>query len=139
MQNPKSRNYWGHSFGNKIERLAQGMPDRVKGTDTIKFEAMADIPSKRQKYITYARIVCNYRPQNEEVNKNRIAAGGNLINRPFDCGTTSVDLIMMKLLLDSVISPPHVRWMTIDITNFYLNTPMQRKEYLHENGTQKLS
>ena len=36
-QNAETREEWGHSFGNEIGRLAQGMPGRVEGTNTIKF------------------------------------------------------------------------------------------------------
>jgi len=34
---PKYKQAWGTSFGNEIGRLAQGMPGRVKGTDTMFF------------------------------------------------------------------------------------------------------
>ena len=33
--NPQYRQFWGKSFGNEIGRLAQGMPNRVDGTDTM--------------------------------------------------------------------------------------------------------
>ena len=79
--------------------------------------------------LMYARIVCIHIPQKEEVNRTRIAVGGNLINYPFDCGTPTVDLITVKLLLNSVTSTPHASWMTLDIKNFYLITPMKQKEY----------
>ena len=36
----------------------------------------------------------------------------------------------MKLLLNSVISTPNAKFMTLDIKNFYLNTPMERYEYM---------
>ena len=35
--NPQYRQVWGKSFGNEIGRLAQGMPNRVDGTDTMFF------------------------------------------------------------------------------------------------------
>ena len=79
---------------------------------------MDEIPSERRKNITYARIACNRRPQKEEVNCTRIVVGGNLINCPFDCGTPTADLITVKLLLNSVISTPHARWMTLGIKTF---------------------
>ena len=43
---------------------------------------------------------------------------------------TTADLITVELLLNSVISTPHVRWMTIDIKHYYLNASMKRKEYM---------
>ena len=36
----------------------------------------------------------------------------------------------MKLLLNSVISTEGAKFMTLDIANFYLCTPLPRKEYL---------
>jgi hypothetical protein len=37
IANPKTRASWTHSYGNELGRLAQGMPGRAKGTDTIFF------------------------------------------------------------------------------------------------------
>ena len=71
-----------------------------------------------------------YSPQKEEMKRTILDVGGNLINCPFDCGIPTADMITVKLLLNSVMSTPHARWMTTDIKNFYLNTPMKRKEYM---------
>ena len=38
--------------------------------------------------------------------------------------------MLIKIMINSVISTPDARFMTIDISNFYLNTPMTRYEYL---------
>ena len=35
LKRPKYKKIWGNSFGNKIGRLAQGMPNRVQGTNTM--------------------------------------------------------------------------------------------------------
>ena len=56
--------------------------------------------------------------------------GGDQTNCPFDCGTPTAELLTIKLLLNSVISTPGAKFMTIDISNFYLNTPMDRYEYM---------
>ena len=37
IANPKTRATWTHSYGNEIGRLAQGMPGRNTGTNTIFF------------------------------------------------------------------------------------------------------
>jgi hypothetical protein len=55
--------------------------------------------------------------------------GGNLINYPDDCGMPTADLLTVKLMLNSVISTPDAKFMTIDIKDFYLMTPMDRYEY----------
>ncbi len=51
--------------------------------------------------------------------------GGNLINYPGDCGTPTAYLLTVKLLLNSVISAENAKFMTIDIKDFYLMTPMK--------------
>ena len=56
--------------------------------------------------------------------------GGDRINYPGDCGTKTDDLLTAKLLLNSVISTKEAKFMTLDIANFYLCTPLTRKEYL---------
>ena len=60
---PKYKKEWGVSFGNEIGRLAQGMPGRVEGTDTIHFIHKTQLPADRWKDVTYRRICSNYREQ----------------------------------------------------------------------------
>jgi hypothetical protein len=55
--------------------------------------------------------------------------GGNLVISPGDCGTPTADLLMVKLLLNSIISTPHAKFMTLNLKDFYLMTPMKRYEY----------
>jgi hypothetical protein len=55
--------------------------------------------------------------------------GGNLVNYPDNCGTPTADLLTVKLLLNSIISTPNAKFMTIDIKDFYPLTPMKRYEY----------
>ena len=55
--------------------------------------------------------------------------GGNLVNYLNDCGTPTADLITVKLLLNSIISTANAKFMTIDIKDFYLMTPMKRYKY----------
>ena len=61
--------------------------------------------------------------------RTRITIGGNLINFPGDCGTPTADLLTVKLLFNSIISTPNAKFMSIDIKDFYLCTPMKRYEY----------
>ena len=56
--------------------------------------------------------------------------GGNKIKSPIDCGTPTADLFTVKLLLDSVMLTNGAKFFTLDIKNFYLNTPMDRFEYM---------
>jgi hypothetical protein len=47
-----------------------------------------------------------------------------------NAGTPTADLVTVKLLINSTISPPSTKYMTMDIKDFYLNTPMARCKYM---------
>jgi hypothetical protein len=57
--------------------------------------------------------------------------GRDLINYPGDCRTPTADLLTVKILLNSIILMPNAKFITIDIKDFYLNTPMEQYEYFH--------
>ena len=130
IRHPVYQEVWGKSMGKEIGRLAQGLDGVVEGTDTLDFITRDEIPQDRWGDVTYARIVCNYRPEKKDPNRVRITVGGNRINYPGDCGTPTADIFTFKMLLNSIISTPGARFMTMDISNFYLMTPLKRKEYL---------
>jgi hypothetical protein len=57
-------------------------------------------------------------------------AGGDKINYPFEVATPTAETLVTKILFNSVISTPDARFMTMDISNFYLMTPLKRSEYI---------
>ena len=122
LKHPQHKVVWTSSFGKEICRLATT-------TDTLSFKSKTEIPTERRKDITYGRIVCTYRSEKKDPYRTRITMGGNLINYPDDCGTPTADLISVKLMLNSVISTMNAKFMTIDLKDFYLMTPMARYEY----------
>ena len=63
LKNPKYREIWGHSYGNELGRLMQGMPGRVEGTNTLFAIRKEDIPAARWRDVTYGRIVVSFRPE----------------------------------------------------------------------------
>jgi len=131
IANSKTRATWSHSYGNKIGRLAQGMPGRNTGTNTIFFITKNQVPRERAKDVTYGLITTLIRPEKiDEPNRTRLVAGGDRVHYPGDAGTPTADLLTVKLLLNSIISTKNARFMTLDIKDFYLNTPMARYEYM---------
>ncbi len=68
--------------------------------------------------------------KNEEPNWTKIAAGGNRVHYPGNAGTPTANLLTVKLLINSTISTPNIEYMTTDIKDFYLNTPMAHYEYI---------
>ena len=130
MKCPKYRKLYAKSYRKELGRLAQGIPGVVDGTNTIFFVDKAGVPAELWKDATYGRVVVKYRPEKGDPYRTRLIVGGNLIVYPGDCGTPTVDLLTVKLILNSVISTPNAKFMTIDIKDFYLNTHMDRFEYM---------
>ena len=56
--------------------------------------------------------------------------GGDRINYPGEVATPTAEMLVAKLLFNSVISTKGARFMTMDISNFYLMTPLSRPEYI---------
>ena len=129
MKDPARKPLWQTSLANEIGRLAQGIRD-LKGTNTLHFIPKSEIPADRFKDITYARIVVAYKPDKLEKNRARITVGGDRINSLIDCGTPTADVPIIKLLWNSTLSTPKAKFFTMDISNFYLGTPMERPEYM---------
>jgi hypothetical protein len=71
-----------------------------------------------------------YRPEKEEKERTRMCAGGNRINFPGDAGTPTSDLLTIKLLVNSIVSTKNAKMVTMDLKDFYLNTPMERPEFI---------
>ncbi len=57
-------------------------------------------------------------------------AGRDRVHYPGNAGTPTVNLITVKLLISSIILTTGAKFMTMDIKDFYLNTPMARYEYM---------
>ena len=72
----------------------------------------------------------NYCPEKSDPNRVRLTVDGDCINYPSDCGTTTANMLTVKLLLNIAISTKGSKFMSIDIKNFYLSTPMSRNEYM---------
>ena len=79
---------------------------------------------------TYLRIVSAFRPEKDNPRRVRWTCGGDKVDYPGDVSTKTADLTTVKILLNSVISTPDARFMTCDLKDFYLGTPMERFEYM---------
>jgi len=74
--------------------------------------------------------VCTVRPEKAEPNHTRFTVGGDRINYPGKVATPTTEMLVAKLLFNSVISTKGAKFMTMDISNFYLMTPLKRPEYI---------
>ena len=73
----------------------------------------------------------DYRPEKTDPYRTILTLGEDRVNYPGDRGTPIVELDTVKLLLNSIVSIINAKFMTIDIKDFYLNTPMERSKYMH--------
>ena len=120
---------WNQSLANEIGRLAQGIGNRIKGTDTIQFIKKEFI--QENKTVTYARVVADYRPLKSHPYRTSLTVGGNLLHCQDKTKTDYARLPTIKTLLNSVISTPGSRFATGDFKNFYLkDNPLKDPEFM---------
>ena len=119
---------WVEATAREFGRLAQGLLGHVAGTDTIFFIRHADKP--KDKKASYCRVVCEHNELKPEPYRVRLTIGGDQIEYPGYLSTPTVDTTTVKILFNDVVSTPRARFMTLDIKNFYLNTPLDRYEYM---------
>ena len=80
--------------------------------------------------MTYRQFILSVRLEKKEKNRTRSTVGGDRIDYPGEVATPMADMLVEKILFNSVISTKGARFMTIDISNFYLITPLKQPEYI---------
>jgi hypothetical protein len=56
------------------------------------------------KDVTYRKFVCTIRPEKKETHRTRFVVGGNKINYPGEVATPTAEMLVAKLLFNSIIS-----------------------------------
>ena len=115
--------HWRVAEGKEISKLID--------THTMRPIFASDQPVDRRKDTTYYNPQVKEKPGSENTVLRRVRGtiGGDRINYPFDVSARTADLDVVKILLNSVISTD-AQWMTLDIVDYYLGTPLPRSEYL---------
>jgi hypothetical protein len=98
------------------------------GTKTLFFIPISAMPKGCK--ATYIRIVCADRPEKTESRCVRFTVGGDQVDYPGTISTKTADLSMTKILINRVLSTPGAKYMTGDLKDFYLNTPMECYKYV---------
>jgi hypothetical protein len=120
------RAIWQKSFANKLGRLFQGIHD-IKGTDTCFFIRKKKMPSHKR--VAYGCICCNYHPHKDEpCNDSPLAMTAS--HTPATKALPPPTLSLQKILINSTISTPKAKFYCMDLSNFYLMTPMKEYEYM---------
>lgn len=115
---PKVRKAWLISAANEYGRLAQGVGGLVEGTNTIKFIKKKNILKDRRRDVTYGVFNFTKRPDKTETNSLRFVAGDNRINHPGYAATPTANMLIAKILINSVISTSRARFIIMNISNF---------------------
>lgn len=101
----------------------------ISRTQTLRFAPASAKPAHQR--ATYINLVCTdkVKPPNAHSTKRVRATCGNGINYPGATAAETASLDTVKLLLNSVLSTPEAKFMTIDIKDFYLHSSLLRNEY----------
>ncbi len=125
MRSTKYKKAWSLSSANKFGRLANGIGGRIKNpTNTIEFIYQHKVPKEQKQDVTYGQFVCTVRPKKAKPNQTQFTVGGDRINYLGKVATPMVEMLVAKMLFNSVISMKGAHFMTMDISNFFLMTPL---------------
>ena len=83
----------------------------------------------KYKTITYARLVMDFCPQQEDPNRIRMTARGNLIQYSGELTTHTLNLSTTKILWNSVVSTAGAKFAVLDISSMYLHIPLASEDY----------
>ena len=106
--------------------------DRLLGaTNTMHAIQPDEQPMDRRKDTTYynPQIKEKVAPDGTRTFRVRGTAGGDRINYPGDVSSSCADVSVVKTLIQSVVSDD-AHWLTADIKDYYLMTPLTRSEYI---------
>jgi len=126
--NGATKDIWNRSLSNEYGRLAQGNDYGIKGTNTISFIPVSDVPADRD--VTYGSFVCDHRPLKDEEWRVRLVVGGDKLAYPDDPASPAANLLDTKLIINSTISDSNkgARFMTVDLKNFFIGSAVPRPE-----------
>jgi hypothetical protein len=108
--------------------FAKEMKTSEARPETMFFIPFSAIP--KGKKATYLRIVAALRSEKSNPRRVRFTVGGNQIVDTGDVSTNTAHLTTVKVFFNSIISTPNARFMTANLKDFYLETPMDEYEYM---------
>ena len=90
----------------ELDRLLQGHKS-TEGTNAYVILTLGKIKLiPKDRTVTYAQIVVDYRTMKSETYRVWITVGGNLIRYPGDVTTKTADITIYKLLWNSILLTP---------------------------------
>ncbi len=121
------------AYNEPMPRLKKLSASLIPSPCSLRYTTTNEIPSDRHRdVVLYYNPVVKQKLTDGQIQfRVRGTTGGNLLLIPYDVSARTADLDVVKLLMHSVISSNR-QWMTIDIKDYYLGTPLpsSRYEYL---------
>ena len=116
-------------MSNELGRLADGI-NEIKGNNAIVFIHKYEVPLNKK--ITYANMVCDYRPSKDDPYRIRLTIGGDKLDYFGNSASPAASLLETKLIINSVISDSHLgaRFASIDIKDHFLQSILPEPEYM---------
>ena len=74
--------------------------------------------------MTYGKFVCSVLPEKKENNITRFTVVVDRIDYPGKVATPTANILVAKIIFNIVIYNKGDRFMTVDIANLYLMTPV---------------
>ncbi len=105
----------------KLGQLAHGMPGQNTDTNTIVF---IHCTGYGQGHHLRPNYMLGLTRKINEQNKTRLVARCNRVHYLGNAGTPTTNLLTIKLLIYNTITTAGAKFMTMDLKDFYLNTPM---------------
>ncbi len=98
-------------------------------SDTIHPIFFHDIPPDT--VVTYVDPVCSEKLNDDETLnlRTRATIGDDRIDYPYEKSAVTANMEALKLLINAMISE-NANWSTINISNFYLGTPLPHSEHI---------
>ena len=120
---------WKPSVSNELGRLAGGIRN-IKGNKAIQFVPKSSIP--KTKKVTYANMVCDYRPGKDDPYRTRLTIGGDKLDYYGNASSPAASLLETKLIINSVISDSSkgARFASLDIKDHFLQSLLPDAEYM---------
>ena len=132
---------WDTSYSNDLGRLCQlvdkgptSTGQHTKVTDTFRVIRFKNIPRDQYKGITLTKVFCKFRTQKEHPNCTQITIMGNRVVYASDAGTKTASLDLCKLMMNSVLLHKGAKFITYNICNYYLATPLDYPEYVKSSS-----
>ena len=114
---------WTTYFANDLVGIAQGVSNRMPtGNNTIFF--IDNNRVTKQKKVTYGRVVAEINPHKVETHHVRLTVGGDILDFDRVTATQCASMYATKILMNSTISTPRSKLMTMYLRYFYHGTPV---------------